>query len=298
MVFILGCAGVTPQGRLAFQAGTPAQHAISNVPFIPQENNQCGPAALAIVLQYHNASVTMDEMTSQVYTPSLEGSIQPALISAARRNGFVAHVIHGTENLFQEISNGSPVIVLQNLGFSWCPVWHYAVVTGYDVEENFVLLHSGLTPHRRVSFRVFDRAWSGSRHWGLVVLPPTKVPVTATEMSYIESVAGLERANQRQSAIIGYETALTRWPGSLYARLALGNCYYEAGNLESAAEVLREATRLSPDSAIAFNNLAQVLFEQGKGKEALVAAARAVALGGAMQSVYRETYEEIRSQLH
>ena len=298
MVFILGCAGATPQVRLEIQAVTPAQHTILNVPFIPQEDNQCGPASLAMVLHYHDAPIVMEALISQVYTPSLEGSLQPALISSCRRNGFVAHVIHGTENLLQEVSNGFPVIVLQNLGLSWCPLWHYAVVTGYDVEEDFVLLHSGLTPHKQVPFRVFNRTWSGSRHWGLVVLPPTKVPATATELSYIESVAGLEKAKEWQSAITGYETALKRWPASLYARLASGNCYHEMGDLESAADVLREATKLSPNSAIAFNNLAQVLFEQGKVTEALDAATRAVAIGGAMQSVYRETFEEIKSQLH
>ncbi|MBW2647367.1 MAG: PA2778 family cysteine peptidase [Deltaproteobacteria bacterium] len=298
MFFIFGCAGATPQGRLDFRAVMPAQHKISNVPFIPQEINQCGPAALAMVFQYHSAHVPIEELTSQVYSPSLKGSIQPALISSSRRNGFLAYEIYGTENLLKEVSSGSPVIVLQNLGLSWFPLWHYAVVTGYDIEQDSVVLHSGLTPDKEVSIRVFDRTWSGSQHWGLVVLPPTQIPSTATEISYIESVMGLEKAKQWQSAIIGYKTALKSWPTSLHARMGLGNCYYEVGDLESAADVLREATKLSPDTAPAFNNLAQVLSEQGNVKEALDAATKAMTIGGPLQGINQKTYKEIKSKLH
>jgi hypothetical protein len=295
---IFGCVGVTPHDRLEIGAVVPTRYKISNVPFIPQEVNQCGPAVLAMVLQHYNAHIMTEELTTQVYTVSLKGSLQTSLISSSRRHGFVAHVIYGTGNLFKEVSNGFPVIVLQNLGLSWCPVWHYAVVTGYDIEQGFVLLHSGLTPNKQVPINVFSRTWARSLYWGLVVLPPTQIPATATEMSYIEAAMGLEKARQWQSAIIGYETALKSWPGSLYARIGLANCYYESGDLASAESVLLKATKLSPNSAIAFNNLAQVLCEQGKIKEALEAATRAVAIGGSTQSIYQKTYREIKSKLH
>jgi hypothetical protein len=34
----------------------------------------------------------------------------------------------------REVAAGNPVLVLQNLSFAWAPVWHYAVVMGYDAD--------------------------------------------------------------------------------------------------------------------------------------------------------------------
>ncbi len=68
------------------------------------------------------------------------------MIGAARRHGRVAYVISSPEELLVEVAAGNPVIVLQNLGLSWVPVWHYAVVIGYDGDADMVTLHSGETP--------------------------------------------------------------------------------------------------------------------------------------------------------
>jgi tetratricopeptide (TPR) repeat protein len=275
----------------------PARYKISNIPFIAQDSHQCGPAALAMVFQYHGFYAQMEKLTQEVFTPSLRGSLQPALISAARRHGFIAYPIYGAENLLKEVSNAFPVIILQNLGLSWLPAWHYAVVIGYDIEAKFVLLHSGLEAEKKMPVGVFDKTWARSRYWGLVVLPPTQIPATAAEVSYIECLMGLEKAKQWGPAITGYKRALKKWPSSLYARIGLGNSYYALGDLVSASTVLKEAITLSPHSAAAYNNLAQVLSDQGKMEEALAAAKMAVEIGGSAKNVYQKTYNEIKSKL-
>ena len=43
----------------------------------------------------------------------------------------------------------------------------------------------------------------------------------------------------------------------------------------------------------AYNNLAQILMEQGRYPEALVIACKAVSLGGPLQAVYRQTLKKI-----
>ncbi|MEW5887697.1 MAG: tetratricopeptide repeat protein [Pseudomonadota bacterium] len=60
-----------------------------------------------------------------------------------------------------------------------------------------------------------------------------------------------------------------------------------------AAEHRRRATQDHPQAADAWNNLAQVLLEQGRTGEARQAAQRAVRLGGARFRTYRETLEAI-----
>jgi hypothetical protein len=237
------------------------------------------------------------KLAGAVYTPSLKGSLQPAMIGAARRHGRVAYVISSPEELLTEVASGHPVIVLQNLGLSWVPVWHYAVVIGYDADSGVVILHSGEMSRKKVAMRVFDNTWSRSRYWGLLTLPPERLPATAAETGYTEAVLGLEKARKWPEAIAGYRAALQKWPDNLPARMGIGNVYYAIGDLAAAEQSFAEATRQFPTEGVAFNNLAQVLFEQGKKEAALTAAEKAVSIGGPMSGVFQKTLEEIKSSL-
>ena len=295
---IWGCAGTLPrQWSLPFN-GIPERHRISSVPFFPQTEYQCGPASLAMTLVWSGVSTDPEQLAGSVYTPSLKGSLQPAMIGAARRHGRVAYVISSPEELLTEVAAGYPVIVLQNLGLSWVPVWHYAVVIGYDADSGVVTLHSGETNSKEISLRVFDNTWSRSSYWGLLTLPPDRLPATASETGYTEAVLGLEKARRWPEAIMGYRTALKKWSSNLNARMGIGNSYYAMGDLPSAEQSFSEATLQFPTEGAAFNNLAQVLFEQGKKKAALTAAEKAVSMGGPLSGVFQETLQEIRSSLN
>jgi tetratricopeptide (TPR) repeat protein len=275
----------------------PASVELASVPFYPQDAYQCGPATLAMALTWSGLPVTPDELKDQVYTPSRKGSLQIAMISATRRNGKISYEINDAESIFPEIAAGHPVIILQNLGLSWLPVWHYAVVIGYDVPEQEVILRSGTTRRKVMSYDLFEKTWSRSNHWGLMVLEPDQLPVLASENKYLTAVLGLEKSRYFRDAVTGYQTALTRWPQSLTARMGLGNSYYFLGDLNGAENAFREAARLHPHAAPAFNNLAQVLLEQGRKQEALAAAQTAVSLGGPLKPESEKTLQEIRSSM-
>jgi hypothetical protein len=248
-----------------------------------------------MALTWSGIQANPETITPEVFTPSRKGSLQSAMIGAARRHGRLAYLITGPDSMFKEVAAGHPVIVLQNLGLSWYPVWHYAVVVGYDLHKGTVILHSGVTPRKRLSFRVFYNTWARSDYWGLLVLSPSRLPAMVTKYNYISAVLGLEKAHQWRAAIEGYNTALARWPDSLSARMGLGNSYYALGELESAEAAFREATRRFPIDGMAFNNLAQVLWDQGKQQDALEAASRAVDLDGPLVEEYRKTLKEIQA---
>ena len=129
----------------------------------------------------------------------------------------------------------------------------------------------------------------------MMVLSPDVLPATASENGYVTAVVGLEQAEQWQAALQGYRTALEQWPGSLSAMIGLGNVYYAQGDLDSAERVLRGATQSFPDAGVALNNLAQVLWEQGKRAEALQAARSAVSQGGPMVHVFQKTLDDIQA---
>jgi tetratricopeptide (TPR) repeat protein len=248
-----------------------------------------------MVLGWSGLDIHPDTLTPKVYTPSLRGSLQPALIAAARRQGRIAYPIAGPEALLKEIAAGHPVIVLQNLGLSWLPLWHYAVAIGYDLDSSVIILHSGITPQKTTALKTFESTWARSMHWGLVVLAPHRLPATADANSYVNAVIGLERTEQWQAAVEGYQTAISRWPQNFYAHIGLGRSYYEQGDLKSAQKVLQKATTLFPGKGVAFNNLAHVLWKQGKKQEAIQAARRAIMLGGPHVATFQQTLNEIQA---
>jgi predicted Zn-dependent protease len=59
----------------------------------------------------------------------------------------------------------------------------------------------------------------------------------------------------------------------------------------------KEIIRLHPRAGAAYNNLAQILMEQGRYPEAREMARKAVSLGGPLQAVYQQTLQEIESQM-
>ena len=295
LLIFSGCATTPTKQWYQASGDVPPKHELKAVPFFPQEEYQCGPASLAMALAWSGLQIDADELAPQVYTPSLKGSLQPAMVAAARRHGRVAYPISGANALLKEIAAGHPVIVLQNLGLSWVPAWHYAVVIGYDLDKATIVLHSGITNQKTTALKTFENTWARSEHWGLVVLPPNRLPATAGENSYVKAVVGLEKAGQWTAAVKGYKTALSRWPQSLSAHIGLSNSYYAQGDLQSAREVLQKTTILFPEEGVAFNNLAQVLWEQGKKQEAIKAARQAVKLGGPLVEQYQKTLDEIQA---
>ncbi|MFZ3159744.1 MAG: PA2778 family cysteine peptidase, partial [Rhodoferax sp.] len=138
MLLISGCA--TPQVATldaSWPQDIPARVELTQVPFFPQEAFECGPAALAMVAHAAGVRVSPETLVDQVYLPGRQGSLQPEMLAAARRQGLLAYPLKPRiEAVLREVAAGKPVLVFQNLAFSIYPVWHYAVVMGFDRERH------------------------------------------------------------------------------------------------------------------------------------------------------------------
>jgi len=294
VALLAGCAAPRVSALIESRpASLPVRAEVAGVPFHAQEAYQCGPASLATVVQFAGKAVSPEALVAQVYVPARKGSLQPEMLAATRRHGLAAYeVAPELEALLREVAAGTPAVVLQNLGLDWVPQWHYAVVVGYDLDERVVVLRSGTTRRLVMSLDTFERTWARGGHWAMLALLPDRLPAAADERRTIAALAALERSSPA-AARQGYRAALSRWPDSKAAGLGLGNASYALGDLAGAAAAYEGVTARHPGAADAWNNLAQALFELGRGDAARSAAQRAVALGGARVDQYRETLQAI-----
>jgi hypothetical protein len=296
VIGMAGCATPEVAALRTDDRGLPPRAEVAGVPFYPQEEQYCGPAALATVLGWSGLPASQDALATAVYTPGREGTLGHDLIGAARRHGHLAVPVTELPGLLAEVAAGHPVLVLQNLGLDWYPQWHYAVVVGYDLTAGELVLRSGREREHVVSLDTFARTWARAHHWAIVVLPPDTLAASAGEEALVLAAAGLERAGRAGEAALAYEAILDRWSGSLEALVGRGNARYGLGDLAGAEAAYRAALERQPGTAVVWNNLADVLAAQGRRDEALLAAERAVTLGGRHADTYRQTLEQIRGE--
>lgn len=295
---LVGCAASLNLTAIRTHAHLlPEKIELSAVPFFPQEEFQCGPAALATTLSWSGIKTDADTLVPMMYLPAKQGSLQAELIATSRRHGRIAYQLRPSfEALLSEVAAGHPVLVLQNLGLSWYPVWHYAVVVGFDLQREEVILRSGTIERRIIPMRVFYNTWNRSGLWSIVVLSPKSMPETVEREPYLKAIAALELTRQWESMRDAYQQALARWPGTLVALIGLGNSVYQMGDLSAAEAAFRQAAANHPTSAVALNNLAQVLADQGRLAEAVDFAQAAVKLGGPFRANAEQTLAEIRAR--
>lgn len=119
-------------------------------------------------------------------------------------------------------------------------------------------------------------------------------PLSASEHNDLG--VAYERSGRLDLAAREYRRALSMNPALSRARVNLGNVHAARAEWPDAERCFRRALRDSVTDADAMNNLAAVLLRRGRRlDEARALAERAVAAGGARDSIYRATLEEIRA---
>jgi tetratricopeptide (TPR) repeat protein len=288
-----GCAGRLPQPALS------GVDELTDVPFFPQTEYDCGPAALATILSAAGAAVTPTELIDAVYIEGLEGSLQAELLAATRRyDRLPIPVPTDPQGLLAEVASGRPVLVLQNLALERVPAWHYAVVVGFDAPAERVVLRSGQERRRVERTRRFLRSWRLADHWGFVAAKPGEIPTTATPAIYMRALLDAEQVLAAASTDAAYEAAIARWPNDPLILFLTGTRMHAAGDLPAAAGLYRRSLASEPSHAAARNNLANLLFEQGCRAEALRearAALRSVPPGGDFHAAITDTVRQIES---
>ncbi|MBI5576507.1 MAG: peptidase C39 [Deltaproteobacteria bacterium] len=169
-LFVLaGCAGTGANvGRE--DHGAYPEIVIPGVPFLPQEEQTCGPSSLAMNLLFLGREASTAEIVRETRTEGLGGTLITDLAGAARMRGFSAQVdALDLPRLRERIGSGIPVILLVDLG-TW--VWsrpHYLLAYGWT--RDGIVAHSGRERGKVIPFSVLDAQWSKMGRLALVVGP-------------------------------------------------------------------------------------------------------------------------------
>lgn len=297
VILLTGCA--TPQQThllLESPPDIPPVFEIASVPFYPQRDYQCGPAALATVINHYQLQATPDELVSKVYIPRLKGSLQVEMVAAATGYGRLAIELDGRlESILREVADGHPVLVMQNLGLKAYPFWHYAVVIGYDLQEQEIVLRSGEIERLVRPLSVFERTWQRAKHWSMVTIPPNVVPVSASEQQFTRAVLMHESGDSLDTRLRAYLSGVSRWPDSFVLTMGLGNAQYASGDFTGAESSFRKATGIDPQRPEAWNNLAYALLSQQRRQDALLAVRQAIQLAPDNEQ-FQASLQEIQQQ--
>lgn len=168
-IFTGGCAASRPAAGGPGPGGgfAVATHVIPGVPFLPQEEDSCGPSSLAMLLRFRGKSATTRELAGETRTPGLRGTLITDLAAAAKRRGLPAEVTDlDLPALLRRIAAGEPVILLVDLGTAEWSRPHYLLA--YGVKPEGVVAHSGRREGLVIPYAKLMRQWERMGRLALV----------------------------------------------------------------------------------------------------------------------------------
>lgn len=301
------CLGVS--ALIILSGCTPKEPTLSNkyktssqiaVPFVAPRSDYCAATSIEMLSAYWQSStayvprLSQQELDGRTLIPAKGGTLQVELAATARENGLLVYPLTPTiDALISELEKQHPVIVLVNRGYAWYPLWHYAPVTGYNIEKRTIVTHFSEQPNEAIPLSTFTALWERSENWGVVLMPPDQLPASASPKTFLQAAYTLEKTGLRDEAIIAYKSALLRRPKDINILFALANGYYHSHQIKNAEKTYRKLLSLKPGHPLAVNNLADLLCRTGRSKEAFSVLGKAETKDKKMEAIINGTRKEI-----
>jgi ABC-type bacteriocin/lantibiotic exporter with double-glycine peptidase domain len=144
------------------------------IPFFRDTTDQCGPATLAEILGFWGKAANPTLLRKEMYQAKLHGTLPMDLMLAAESHGLKTELVRGDVSQLQsELRAGRPVLAMLNFGFSFMPMDHYVVVTGFDENRRGFFVHSAGKENQFLSYKKFRQAWEKTDYWTMLARLPS-----------------------------------------------------------------------------------------------------------------------------
>jgi ABC-type bacteriocin/lantibiotic exporter with double-glycine peptidase domain len=148
-----------------------------DVPFVKQQKDGCGAAAIAMVMQYWQmhagppVRADSDQILRILHSNTGHGIYASDMVRYFEQNGYRTFVFTGEwQDLERELAKGRPLIAALKPNAD--PSLHYVVVVGIDDPRQLVLLND---PAQRKLLKEdharFEREWKATGYWTLLAVP-------------------------------------------------------------------------------------------------------------------------------
>ncbi len=229
---------------------------IQTVPFEKWlERNYCGPACLAMVLNYwdETRSFSQRKITDEIYDSESQATYNSELVLYPRIQGFESYSFQGNLRILKDVvGKDIPVIVLTKT-IKQIAKGHYRVVIGFDDDEDQIIFHDPYFGDRKaMTSKDFMKVWElgkgrNQSRWMMAVVPgQSPFPFPALQNDPLTSI-NLATAYYRRSDFAKsreqWEKVRDSLSGDPYALYSLGMVSLREGKVEEA-----EAMPLKPSA--------------------------------------------------
>ncbi len=150
--------------------------AVLDVPFVHQKSQGCGPASVAMLIEYwrsgdNSSQVNPDTLYDDLYDPRLKGTSGEKIAGYLRNHSFFAFILDGTwSDLTTNLARQRPVIVCLQPGRNQ-PL-HYVVVVGVNESDGSAMIHDpARRPLIKIARNTFEIEWRRTGSWTLIAVP-------------------------------------------------------------------------------------------------------------------------------
>jgi tetratricopeptide (TPR) repeat protein len=220
--------------------------------YVMQTINNCGPASLAMYLDYYGWEGTQDDISALI-KPVPEDrnvNVEELVYYVRTRAGWLnaEFRVGGTINLLKQfIAAGIPVMIEESFHFqeAFWPnddLWaaHYLLLTGYDdTRQVFTTQDSFYGPNQAVEYRTVDKEWQIFNRVYIVVYPPSR---QADVEKIIEADWDVDANRQRALETSRLEAQTDA--SNAYAWFNLGSNQVYFGRYQEAAQAYDQARTL------------------------------------------------------
>jgi len=266
-------------------------HLIQTVPFEKWlKRNYCGPACLAMVLNYwdETRSFSQRKITDEIYDSESQATYNSELVLYPRTKGFESYSFQGNLRILKDVvGKDIPVIVLTKT-IKQIAKGHYRVVIGFDDDEDQIIFHDPFFGDRNaMTSKDFMKVWElgkgrNQSRWMMAVVPDqSDFPFPALQNDPLTPI-NLATAYYRRSDFMKSREQWEKVKESLsedpYPFYSLAMVSLREGKAEEAEAYALEALSLDAKSAYAHDVLGLAYANQGRMVQALQSLGQALRL--------------------